>query len=407
MGQSVTNMAGAALRIYDKAVHEQVFSKNVLFMNVLKNIAHDTGAASVAGASAVGGGGKMLTVHYGRNIGSAAGGESLTLPTAGKQSYIQANIEMKYNFHQISLTDVVLQASKRSKEFLVNVLESEYTGAKNDMQRQLSRQGYGVGSGEIAKVNGAVSGATTVNLDNPMVGKNPTDYIEIDNILRFGGTASNIGTVESITDGDTFETVDNETISDNDAVYIARSASESNKDAEIMGLKGLIDDGTNVTTLEGLSRSTYTWWQSYVNDNATQRSLSDALLHSTWIEAQKKGNTKYILTSWDVQSAYGQLLTPDRRYTQGNMKLKGGFTGVDFNGVPMVADYDAPYDEAYFIDPSTLSVEEIAPISFLNDDGNILDRSATIPAWNATLRYYANLCNSAPNKSTSLRDVIK
>ena len=51
---------------------------------------------------------------------------------------------MKYNFHQISLTDVVLQGSKRTKEFLVNVLESEYDGAKNDMQRQLSRQGYGI-----------------------------------------------------------------------------------------------------------------------------------------------------------------------------------------------------------------------------------------------------------------------
>jgi hypothetical protein len=39
---------------------------------------------------------------------------------------------------------VSLQASKNSKEFLVNVLESEYNGAKEDMQRQLSRQGYGI-----------------------------------------------------------------------------------------------------------------------------------------------------------------------------------------------------------------------------------------------------------------------
>jgi len=66
--QTVTGMAGAALRIYDKVVHDQVFSKNVLFMNVLKNVAHDTGAASVAGTSALGGGGKMITVHYGRRL---------------------------------------------------------------------------------------------------------------------------------------------------------------------------------------------------------------------------------------------------------------------------------------------------------------------------------------------------
>jgi hypothetical protein len=315
---------------------------------------------------------------------------------------------MKYNFHQISLTDVVLQGSKRSKEFLVNVLESEYDGAKNDMQRQLSRQGYGIGTGEIAKVNVDPSTGTTINVDNPMVGKDATDYIEIGNVLRFGATASTIATVDSITDGNTFE-IDAAVaaIADNDAIYIAQSATQSNKDAEIMGLKGLIDDGTNVSTLEGLSRSTYIWWKSYVSDNATQRSLTDALLHDTWIQAQKKGNTKYILTSWDVQSAYGQLLTPDRRYTNGDMKLNGGFAGVDFNGIPMVADYDCPYDEAYFIDPSTLSVEDIAPISFLKEDGSILDRSATTPAWNATLRYYANLCIKAPNKNAALRDIVK
>lgn len=113
-------------------------------MNILKNVAHSTGAAGVATASATGTGGKFFSVHYGRNIGSAAGSETLTLPTAGQQAYIQANIPMKYNFHTISLTDVALQSSKKSQEYLVDVLESEYNGAKEDMQRQLSRQGYGI-----------------------------------------------------------------------------------------------------------------------------------------------------------------------------------------------------------------------------------------------------------------------
>jgi len=144
MAQSITNLAGAAFRVYDKSIHEQIFTKNVLFMNILKNVAHDTGNAFPAAASATGSGGKFITVHYGRNIGSAAGSETLTLPTAGQQAYIQANIPMKYNFHQVSLTDVVLQNSKKSNDALVSVLEAEYNGAKNDMQRQLSRQGYGI-----------------------------------------------------------------------------------------------------------------------------------------------------------------------------------------------------------------------------------------------------------------------
>ena len=396
MAQSVTNLAGAAMRVYDKVVHEQVFAKNVLFQNVLKNVAHQVGATT-----------KYFSVHYGRNVGSAAGSETITLPTAGNQKYTQATITMKYNFHQISITDVALQASKRSKEFLVNALESEYNGAKEDMQRQMSRQGYGVGTGEIALVNGDPGTGTTLTLDNPMVGKNPTDYIEVGNILRLGDTASQINTVSAITSG-TVCTIDAaaSAVVDNDKVYIAQSATQSNIDSEIMGLKGLIDDASNIDALEGITRSTSIWWKAYVNDATAQRSLTDALLHDTFLEAKKKGDPTYALTSFDVYSAYGQLLTPDRRYTS-DLKLVGGFTGLAFNNLPIVPDYDCPYDELYFIDPTSLSVEDLAPMSFLDEDGEILDRSATTPAWNATLRYYANLAVSAPNKNSSLRDIIK
>ena len=55
--QSVTNLAGAAMKIYDKIVHEQVFTKNVLFMNILKNVAHTTGSTT-----------KYFSVHFGRKL---------------------------------------------------------------------------------------------------------------------------------------------------------------------------------------------------------------------------------------------------------------------------------------------------------------------------------------------------
>ena len=403
MGQSVSNLANAAMRVYDKVVHDQVFKKNVLYMKILRNVAQEIGATT-----------KYISLHYDRNVGSAAGSETVTLPTAGNQQYLQANVTMKYNFHTVSVTDVAIKASARSKEFLVNVLESEYQGAKNDMQRQLSRQGYGVGTGVICRVNDA-SPDVTLTFDTPMVGKYPMDYFSVGNAVMFSSaadaaTSAAYTTVSAIT-GNYTMTVDSATgVADNDYVYLAHTngttPTVSNVNAEIMGLKGLIDDGTNIDTFQGLARTSYRWWQSYVDDSTAQRSLTDGLLHSTFLEAKKKGEPKYILTSFDVTSAYGQLLTPDRRYGA-ELKLEGGFSGVGFNGIPMVADYDAPYDEAYFIDPSTLSVEDLAPMSFLDEDGSILDRSSTQPIWNATLRYYANLANSAPNQSSTLRDVIK
>ncbi|HNV61467.1 MAG TPA: hypothetical protein PKN54_00845 [Candidatus Cloacimonas acidaminovorans] len=76
-----------------------------------------------------------------------------------------------------------------------------------------------------------------------------------------------------------------------------------------------------------------------------------------------------------------------------------------FNTLLIVPDYDCPFDELYFIDKKTISVEDLGDISFLNEDGNILDRSATTPAWNATLRYYGNLAISAPNKNSVVRKI--
>lgn len=406
--QSVTNAANLAMRVYDSVIAEQVFKKNVLWMNIMKNVATKKGTTE-----------KYLKVHYARNIGSAAGGESITLPSAGRQSYLESVIPMKLNFHQVQLTDYAIQAGKNSKEYLVDLLQGEYEGAKNDMQRQLSRQGYGNGSGVICRVDGIAS-QPTFDLDTPMVGKNPTDYLEagaagIGSMVMLDSDAdtatSEVYTrVTAIADGDTLTLATGSGIADNDYLFLAHyvsggSSTVSNRGSEITGLKGLIDDATYVTTLQDLSRSTYIWWKSYANDSATERSLTEEIMFDTMLEAKKKGDPKIILTSYDLFGAYGRLLAADRRYTD-TMELKGGFTGVKYNDLALVPDYDAPYKDMFFIDNSSLSVEELTPMSFMDSDGSILSRSATTPAFSATLRYYANLATSAPNKSAVARNLV-
>ena len=378
-------------------------------MNILnKNVATQRGTTN-----------KYLKVHPFRNIGHAAGDESLTLPTAGQQGYLEAVIPMKLNFHQIGISDYALKAGKNNKEYLVDLLQSEYDGAKADMQRQLSRQGYGDGSGVICRING-IGDAPVFDLDSPMVGKNPTDYLE--------GWALGVGTpvmldsskttatseaytyVKSIADGNTITLDDQTGVADNDYLFLAHyngtdSPTVSNRNAEIMGLKGLIDDGTNVTDFQGLSRSTYIFWKSYVNSAASNRSLTEEIMFNTMLEASKKGDPKIILTSFDLYAAYGRMLAADRRYTD-TMTLNGGFTGVNYNGLALVKDFDCPYTEMNFIDPSSLSIEEMTPVSFIDEDGAILSRSATTPSYQATLRYYVNLANSAPNKSSVARQLV-
>lgn len=188
-------------------------------MNILSNVASKRGTVS-----------KYLKVHYARNIGSAAGGETIVLPTAGQQGFVEATIPMKLNFHQINITDYAITAGKNNKEYLVDLLQTEYTGAKDDMQRQLSRQSYGDGTGVICRVNG-ITGQPTFDLDSSMVGKNPTDYFEagalgVGSPVMFDSQVATAATeaytrVTAITDGNTFTVASGSGIADNDYVFLA------------------------------------------------------------------------------------------------------------------------------------------------------------------------------------------
>lgn len=406
--QSVTNLAGAAMQVYDKVVYDQVFKQNILAQNLRKNL----GITSADGTS------KILSVHHGRNSGHAAGSETITLPTAGQQSYKQATVSMKYNFQTIQLTDVVLEASKSNKAFLVNALDSEYEGAKNDMQRQISRQWWGLGTGELAQV---VSLSTnTLVLDTPMSGKNPLDYIEGGEVLLLGSTPANIVTVDyqvgesaTVVGQGTIELVTGHgvTPSENDIVYFARSATENNKDAEMSGLKLLVDDGTLATAVQGLNRVTtppyYTWWRAYADYSSSQRALTEKLMQKTFLNVKKYGTVDMSITSFDLFNTYGMTMTPDRRYVgKDTMDLYGGFTGIKFNDTVIMPDFDCPYDEMYFIDSNALSIEELTPVSFMDKDGSILSRSSTTPAYQGTLRYYANLAVNKPRALGKLADVV-
>ena len=120
----------------------------------------------------------------------------------------------------------------------------------------------------------------------------------------------------------------------------------------IHGMGFIISD---VGVYAGIDRAVNTWWQSYVNDNAgTPRPLTIALMQDVMAEMEKttrKGKISVILTNRKHWYDYGNLLTPDRRYTASE-KLDGGFMALDFEGIPVVAVPNLPAGTMYFLDES-------------------------------------------------------
>ena len=76
------------------------------------------------------------------------------------------------------------------------------------------------------------------------------------------------------------------------------------------------------------------------------------------------------------------------------MTLDGGFSALDYNGVPLTVDKDAIDGEMYFLTTRDLQLYRMSDWEWMNMDGSIFSRVSGYDAYEATLYRYAELgCN--------------
>lgn len=123
-------------------------------------------------------------------------------------------------------------------------------------------------------------------------------------------------------------------------IFYADGTGNSSKDP--LGLAALVDDGNTVSTIGGLSRSTYDTLQGTVT--ASGGTLTLALVDTLWTSCasgSQKPTATY--TTEAVFNYYGQLLRPQERITKSVSTTKGvtagaGFEALHYNGAPILAD---------------------------------------------------------------------
>lgn len=123
-------------------------------------------------------------------------------------------------------------------------------------------------------------------------------------------------------------------------IFYSDGTGNSSKDP--LGLSALVDDGSSVATLGGLSRSTYTTLQSTVT--ASGGALSLSAVDTLWTNATS-GSQKptAVYTTEAVFNFYGQLLRPQERIAKDVGMMKSmvggtGFTALFYNGKPILMD---------------------------------------------------------------------
>ncbi len=402
MAQNLTNFDEALKIDYLPVVRDQLNNKTILLNTLTRN------ERDVSGKQ------WQLVAHYGRSSGVGSGAET-DLPTAGNQEYKNPYGNVKFHRGRIQVSGPVMAASRNDTGAIVRALDSEIKGITADLRKEINYQLFNDGTSRRCLVNGDPGTGTTLTVDSPGT-MYLFDGMVIDIVGDDDGVANDSDVVITSVDSDTQVTVSaalDAGIEDNDWVVRANSTDGAgitpSDSYEMMGLKGIVDDSTYVTTLHGLSRSDYAWWKcsTFANDDnsGVNRDLTLDLIQEAITAVEKNGGqVKMILSGPDLRDKYASLVVADKRFVN-TLNLDGGFKALEYSGLPWVSDTDCPPNTVFFIDTDHLQIMQMSDWDWMDEDGAILSRVSNSDAYEAVLYWYSDLATDKPRAHSFLRDV--
>lgn len=328
--------------------------------------------------------------EYGNESGGAIS-ETETFRTIDNESYQQYKVTPKVIVWPIEFSGLSAAAADQDEEAFVSVVVDALDMARDRMLKDENRQFYGVGNGLLANPAGNVSSAAT------------SFSVESAQYLR-------ANMVIDVFNGAT-KTLDSRRIADVDkqanVVYFATSLSaalittdalvkENIRDSapadgkEMMGLRGIVDDGTELTTFENLDASSKRIWRA-VRINASSANLTSDLLQRLLDDVQVLGGEapdKLIMHN-KQRRKYLDIIVPQKRYM--DQKLDGGFQKLSFNGLDLWLDVDCQDDRVYALTLKHIQKYEVEAMKMgSHDDSGDFLRKINADVFQAYWRHYCN-----------------
>lgn len=408
MSQTISAWDAVLKEFYEGSVVSQIENKT----RILKSFGE-------ADAPTVDGRRVIFPLHIGRNAGVMSSVEGATLPTAGRQDHIDIHIPLRKTVGRINVTKDVIDASRSNRGSFKRAMSTEMDGLVRDIADYRNEMLCGYGSGIVAVGTGDASSAVTITVDQPggfSGTTNPNRFIQpnmrLATIDAATGAVNGIYTVvNAIESGayNTFTVAANALDSDDGDILVRAAAagttavSDTDYYNTIMGLFGLVDDGTYVSTLHGVNRTTYPVFNSYVLSSVGALSLDAMQRAFDAAETKGQGNITEMWCEHSVRRAYLTLLEGDRRYTSEKLMAPDGGTkavkgsDVTFGGVPFKTERDFPYGFIVGVDGSVLQRYVNVRGEWEDEDGNVLFRSANTHDFTALWYMKDNFSIDRPN----------
>lgn len=313
--------------------------------------------------------------------------------TIDSENYQQYVVVPKLMNGPIEITGLAVEASNDDVEVFAEGLLKEIAGAKKRLHKDMNRQFFGSGSGTLCTPAGVVTAALTsftvssaqylrknMVIDAQSQGNNNSvshnRIINVDKVNNIVYLAVSVGVSLAATD----------------QIYkenIRVAASTDGK--EMMGLDGIVDDSTLITTFQGLDATALYEWRA-VRISAGTGNLTSDLLQRLEDDVATLGgeDPDTLITHRKQRRKYLDLVTPEKRYN--DLSLDAGFSKLKFNGKEFWLDIDCQEDQVYAICKKHIVKFEVSPMAMggLDDSGTWL-RASNFDKFQAYWRQYINM----------------
>lgn len=392
MATQTTAAADAVLKVSYGKLHEQLRDDVPLWKNIERTSDHLTSGNTEA----------QFAINTRRNRGMGARNEMEDLPTPGNQKYARAKLYLKNYYAGISVSGQTFEQATTNPQAFVDVVDREVTRAYTDTKIDMNRMAYGDGSGVLAAVDTAVTGANVV-IDS-------THWLQEDDVVDIVDLSA-LPTVTYLYQSITIDAIneDTETVTFSQSVTVAvgdmivRHGNYGGK--EIEGIDLLI--GTQ--TLHDINPATNSVWKSYVNSSVGDLEQID-ILRAVQGAARKGGKPTRIFTDYESFNSYWDLFADQRRFNDGNPDRGGQNVEMTFKAgalgnLPITPDFDCPAGTMFIVDENALVLNQTHDIKWMNRDGSMWARIPGKDGYAATLYYYGNLGIYRRNSSAKLEGI--
>ena len=359
-----------------------------------------------------------FAIHRGRNTASGiARSEGDTMPTPGEQGHVQATVPVRLLYSSIEVSGLVMAASRSNKGSFVRALDNEMQRSMVDTKRSFNRQLNGDGTGALfywteADNSSPIANATDGlgNVVNPAYLGAEVPLVQV---VDASDHTTIIGTEGTATRGADGTGVTSITLSVNPAGTAAGDYAiySGTVRKEMVGLQAIVSNANPLTLsggLHGLPVATYPDWKAQVLGSDSSRqdltfNLIQQLLSRIVSEsAIDQRDIKILHCHQSIADTYADLCKNERVF-HNTVELDGGFESIAYNGIPVVPDVQCRRNALFAITPSSLTLCQMAPLEWIEEDGAILFRvpgnGTTYDKYGATARVFQELACTARNQN--------